>query len=87
MSDVWWSGGPADRPALEFLRDYGPHTMGTLEDEEAFAAALVFMGLERRGYVTRTDFGEGRLQYAITPAGRSLLSSPAPSRPIRRNYK
>jgi hypothetical protein len=60
---------------LEYLRDCGPHTMGTIEDEGAFAAALVFMGLARRGYVTKTDFGEGRLQYAITPSGRSLLST------------
>lgn len=63
----------ADRMALEFLRDQGPHTMGRIDDEGALAAMMVFLGLEKLGHVRRTDFGGGHLQFAITPAGRAIL--------------
>jgi hypothetical protein len=63
---------------LEFLRDNGPHTMGSIDDEGALAAALVFMGLEKQGFVSRANFGGGRVQYAITPAGRAIFGDPTP---------
>ncbi len=57
------------RHALTFLRDYGPHTMGPIEDEGAFAAAYVFMEFEKLNLVSRTDFGGGHVQFALTDAG------------------
>ena len=74
-NDPWWAGGPADLSALLFLRDNGPHTMGAINDEGAVAAALVFIGLEHKGLVSRSDFGGGHVQYAITPAGRAALEA------------
>lgn len=67
------SRADADRLALAFLDLNGPHTMGRIDDEGAFAAALVFLDLERAGLVSRTNFGNGHLQFAITDAGRKAL--------------
>lgn len=64
----------ADRMALEFLRD-GPHTMpNPLETEEAICACLIFMDLEKKGLVSRIDFGGGTVQFAIKPAGLAVIS-------------
>lgn len=62
-----------DLMALQFLRDVGPDTPGTIEDDETFAAWMVYAGLKTRGLVTSTDFGGGQVQFAITDAGRALL--------------
>lgn len=65
----------ADRMALQFLEDNGPHTLpNPLDTEEAMCAALVFLGLETRKLVSRTDFGGGNVQIAITDKGRLQLS-------------
>jgi hypothetical protein len=64
----------ADRMALQFLADNGPHTMGQINDDGAFAAAMIFFGLEKSGLVTRTNFGNGHLQFSITEAGRAALT-------------
>jgi hypothetical protein len=64
----------ADTLALEFLRDEGPHTMPSpLETVEAIAAAIVFLDLMKEGLVSKIDFGGGRVQFAITEAGRRRL--------------
>lgn len=64
----------ADLMALAFLRDHGPHTMEPIEDESGLGAALIFLELERKNLVTRTDYGGGRLQFAITDVGRAALA-------------
>jgi hypothetical protein len=64
----------AERMALEFLRE-GPHTMpNPLETEAAICACLMFMDLEKRGLVSRTDFGGGNVQFALKPAGLAVIS-------------
>jgi len=63
----------ADAMALRFLRDNGPHTIGRIEDDGALAAFMCFLDLEKRGRVSRTDFGNGQVQFAITDAGRAAL--------------
>lgn len=65
----------ADRMALEFLRDHGPHTMpNPLDTEEAMCPCLLFLDLEKRGLVSRTDFGGGHVQFALKPAGMAVIS-------------
>lgn len=65
----------AEQMALVFLRDGGPHTLpNPLDTEEAFCAALMFIDLERRGLASRTDFGGGNVQFAITDAGRRAIA-------------
>ena len=64
-----------DLIALRFLQKYGPHTMGAIDGSEAFAAAWVFRTLRRAGLVSKTDFGNGRVQFALTPAGLQTLSA------------
>jgi len=64
--------------ALSFLRDNGPHTMGPIETNEELAAAIVFVDLLGAGYVSKANFGDGFLQFAITDQGlRRLGSDPA----------
>lgn len=64
----------ADQLALVFLRDGGPHTLpNPLDTEEAFFAALHLCDLERRGLASRTNFGGGHVQFAITEAGRRAI--------------
>lgn len=65
----------ADAMALRFLRDNGPHTIGRIEDDGALAAFMCFLGLEKLGHVSRTDFGNGQVQFAITDAGRLYLKA------------
>lgn len=60
--------------ALAFLRDHGPHTMGPIGDDGAFAAAIVFSDLAQSGHVDRTSFGNGHVQYSITAAGLQRLA-------------
>jgi len=64
----------AELMALRFLRDGGPHTLpNPLDTEEAFCAALIFIDLEKRKLASRTNFGGGNVQFAITDAGRRAL--------------
>lgn len=64
----------ADDMALKFLADNGPHALpNPLETDEEFCAALVFIGLHRRGLVDHTDHGGGRVKYSINEAGRSRI--------------
>jgi hypothetical protein len=72
------SARKAEFQALEFLRDHGPHTMGRIDDEGAFAAALTFLDLEKTGRVRRVNFGNGHIQFSITEAGRAHLTGVAP---------
>jgi len=58
-----------DMMALCFLRDNGPDTIGILDTDEKFAAALVYLDLVKRGLVSSTNFGGGNVQHAITGAG------------------
>lgn len=67
----------ADQMALRFLDQEGPHTMpNPLDTEEAICACLIFLDLEKKGLVSRTDFGGGNVQYAITTNGRLALHDP-----------
>lgn len=60
----------ADLMALRFLRDEGPHTLpNPIETEEAVCAAMIFLDLEKKGLVSRANFGNGFVQFAITPVG------------------
>lgn len=61
----------ADLMALRFLRDNGPHTLGPIEDEGGFAAAMILLDLAKSGLVAKRDFGRGYLQFSLTPAGLS----------------
>lgn len=65
----------ADLVALGFLQKYGPHTMGVIDTAEAAAAAWVFRRLRRAGLVSKIDYGNGHVQFAITPAGLQTLSA------------
>lgn len=64
----------AEQMGLRFLDQNGPHTMpNPLDSEEAICACLIFLDLEKKGLVTRTDFGGGNVQYAITDHGRLAI--------------
>ena len=68
------SRADADIMALRYLRDNGPHTMGPIDDESAFAAALVFLDLKKAGLATSACMTPGYVQWSITDAGRKAAA-------------
>lgn len=64
----------AEVMALRFLKDQGPHTLpNPIDTEEAMGACLVFLGLEKKGLVQRTNFGGGFVQFALNDAGEKAI--------------
>jgi hypothetical protein len=61
---------PHEILALEFLR-LGPDRIKVVENDETFAAALVFLDLEKRGFV-HVDKDDGML-ITIAAAGMDAL--------------
>ncbi|MHB9879120.1 hypothetical protein ACSMXM_05600 [Pacificimonas sp. ICDLI1SI03] len=61
-----------DLLALEFLKRHGPHTVGLVDDDEKFAAAFVFLSLQKRGHVI-AGIGEDGPAFRITPKGVAAL--------------
>jgi hypothetical protein len=62
---------PHERMALESLRG-GPDRIRYIEDDNTFAAAIVYCDLEKRGLVT-IDRDDGML-VTISPAGLSAIA-------------
>ena len=59
---------PHERQALLFLAS-GPDQIGVIETDEQMAAAMVFIDLERRGYLTSQSMPEGGPVYSLSDAG------------------
>lgn len=64
---------PHERMALEFLAR-SPDRIRTIEDDNTFAAAIVYCDLEKRGLVI-IDNEDGML-VTISPAGTLAISRP-----------
>lgn len=64
-----------DLMALRFLRDRGADTIGIIDTEEKFAAAMLYLDLVKQGFVSSTNFGGGNVQHSITDAGLRQLEA------------
>lgn len=62
----------AETLALDFLATNGPDEIGIIDSEEKIAAAMMFIELERRGFLTHTQGEDGPI-WEITEAGLGEL--------------
>ena len=64
---------PHELQALTFLAQ-GPDCIGTIDSEEKMAAALVFLDLERAGFVSKSGAGED-MTFTLSAAGVEAVIS------------